>query len=1157
MTRRARSIKLNKNKKSNFLGRVYFSPTFGDRNLVTPASADADYAVLDAAAKTNVLYGEFLNEPVDGLETFGNFRPIHNNSGNWGLDRIDQTNLPLDGKYHFTRVGGGIDVVIVSSGILPNHKEFLLTQGTTRVDTIYDYRFNLPPNHPDYLDFSDPNWQRFYGADFVGHGTHLASIVGGSNVGVAKGVNLWSVKIFNELFETDMGRFVSGLEAVLNWHTTKTSGNPTVLLLTFSDFIVDDDIDLRSVIMNLYNAGVSIISTAGNFNKQVADSPPASYPEVFAVGGSDRNDRFMNPINPNDGSWNLRTSDTRQGSNFGDLDLIAPGHDIRGAWVSLDLRSRIIQPDISPIGEYANISGNSVAAAFAAGVAALYLDGNPGASPSDVYNFLRNSSSRDKIRGLSGLETPNRLLRSIYSQVRFRWDTPEGRILDVSESSPVETYLSAVMIDSDSKEVDVEFSIDSGSLPSGVFLESRTGRIFGNTPEISVSSPGYTLISELSEQEQSFYSDTQTGFVDYTFSVLAETTYGVDTRDFVIRVVDNNNEPVWDTQQPVLLNNLVSADYFKYKNTVNLDLQSYPYVVDMDGDDITFTLLNGDLPPGLVLVSSGLIQGTVGAIYPETITFETSAGTIYRTYQFTVRASDSFESVDRLLEIEVFRDSTNDTAPNWVTFAWDANSIGDFFQGQAVDLQLVVDDPDGDSLLFGESSISDPTVPSANSVNIFWNTPPGITVTPSGRFQGVFTIDDAEGDYYFNVRVSDGWKKSSQVMLFTVSDIDISVLNATASMDWVTEPGNLGEMEETYESTFFVQASTILNKDISYSLIPGAGNLPTGLSLDSNTGLIYGKASPVPVDTTYTFSIRASLVGLSSSFIEGEFSITVKNVWTQDISQIDFKISGLDRYEWYQTVSNVLPSVLNRSTWYRESDYNFSDNWEPFIYIAGGMPVLTESQLVGLLSVQSVNSFPGFPPTYWAPIRVLMGDLKTAVARDLEGNILYEVIYYEILDPNKNVRASEYTEEREFLIKPIEDGVSPVETLPLGQDTVAEDNYINQMPNIYPSSILNWRGKIFEDLGFVNNIERLPRWMKSEQVLGDPSSVLGYIPSVVLVYLKPGTAQNFINILQFINPGILKRGQIIDIDRIIYSEILNPNSPKQRIIKFPPGDIYP
>ncbi len=85
-------------------------------------------------------------------------------AASWGLDRIDQSSLPLDNSYSYSNNGDGVNVYIIDTGIRTTHSQF----GGRAV--------------PAYTSINDG-----YGAQGCHwHGTHVAGTVGGSNVGLPR-----------------------------------------------------------------------------------------------------------------------------------------------------------------------------------------------------------------------------------------------------------------------------------------------------------------------------------------------------------------------------------------------------------------------------------------------------------------------------------------------------------------------------------------------------------------------------------------------------------------------------------------------------------------------------------------------------------------------------------------------------------------------------------------------------------------------------------------------------------------------------------------------------------------------------------------------------------------------------------------------------------
>jgi hypothetical protein len=124
-------------------------------------------------------------------------------NASWGLDRLDQAPLPLDTHFKFPNVGSSVSVYILDSGILASHAEF----GTLSPDgssTVPQTRAQEIYTVPQTDVFSDHGARDGAGTNAsgsgpmdqcLGHGTHIASLVGGVTFGVAKKVSLKSVRV--------------------------------------------------------------------------------------------------------------------------------------------------------------------------------------------------------------------------------------------------------------------------------------------------------------------------------------------------------------------------------------------------------------------------------------------------------------------------------------------------------------------------------------------------------------------------------------------------------------------------------------------------------------------------------------------------------------------------------------------------------------------------------------------------------------------------------------------------------------------------------------------------------------------------------------------------------------------------------------------------
>jgi subtilisin family serine protease len=267
----------------------------------------------------------------------------------WGLDRIDQTALPLSGTYTYNSTGSGVTAYIIDTGIRTAHTQF---GGRAVVG----------------FDAMGGN-----GQDCNGHGTHVAGTVGGSTYGVAKSVRLVAVRVLSCSGSGSNSGVIAGVNYVTSNHT---AGVRAVANMSLGGGV---STALDNAVRNSIADGVTYAIAAGNSNTNASNSSPARVGEAITVGSSTRTD--------------ARSSF----SNFGSVvDIFAPGSSITSAWSTSNTA-------------IATISGTSMAAPHVAGVAARVLQGSPGASPATVRNTIVNAATLNRLSGIpSG--TANRLL---------------------------------------------------------------------------------------------------------------------------------------------------------------------------------------------------------------------------------------------------------------------------------------------------------------------------------------------------------------------------------------------------------------------------------------------------------------------------------------------------------------------------------------------------------------------------------------------------------------------------------------------------------------------------------------------------------------------------------------------------------------------------
>ncbi|MBW4721230.1 S8 family peptidase [Saccharothrix obliqua] len=320
---------------------------YGGRLKFTYTAALRGFAVALGEAQARKLAADPAVEYVeqDGTATATGDQ----NNPTWGLDRIDQKNLPLDKKYTYPNTAPNVTAYVVDTGIHKAHNDF----GGRAVDGY------------DFID-NDSVAQ-----DCNGHGTHVAGTIGSNTYGVAKGVKLVGVRVLNCQGQGEWSQVIAGIDWV-----AKNAVKPAVANMSLGGG-ADSSVD--NAVKRAVASGVTFAVAAGNDNKDACGTSPARTPEAITVNATD-------------------SGDTRSTfSNYGSCtDIFAPGTNITSTWNN---------------GGANTISGTSMATPHVAGVAALYLSGKPSASPAEVGKALVDNTSNGVVRN-PGAGSPNKLLNT-------------------------------------------------------------------------------------------------------------------------------------------------------------------------------------------------------------------------------------------------------------------------------------------------------------------------------------------------------------------------------------------------------------------------------------------------------------------------------------------------------------------------------------------------------------------------------------------------------------------------------------------------------------------------------------------------------------------------------------------------------------------------
>lgn len=379
----------------------------------------------------------------------------------WGLDRIDQKALPLNQSYTYPDTAGqGVTAYIIDTGVRITHSDF---GGRAS----YGY---------DAID-NDNTAQ-----DGHGHGTHVAGTVAGTSYGVAKKAKIVGVRVLDNSGSGTTEQVVAGIDWV-----TRNAVKPAVANMSLGGGV---DTVLDAAVRNSIASGVTYAVAAGNDSSNASNYSPARVTEAITVGSTTNTD--------------ARSSF----SNYGTvLDIFAPGSSITSSWNTSDSATN-------------TISGTSMATPHVAGAAAVYLAGNPTATPAQVSTALTTAATPNVVTN-PGSGSPNRLL-----YVGGGTTTPPG--------PKFENTADYAIADNATVESPVTVSGVSGNAPAALQVPVNIVHTYIGDLQIQLIAPdgsAYTL--------KAFGTGGSSDNINTTYSVNASSEVANGT--WKLRVTDNAN----------------------------------------------------------------------------------------------------------------------------------------------------------------------------------------------------------------------------------------------------------------------------------------------------------------------------------------------------------------------------------------------------------------------------------------------------------------------------------------------------------------------------------------------------------------------------------------------------------------------------------------
>lgn len=288
----------------------------------------------------------------------------------WFLDRLNQPSLPLDGllfaENFNVKEEETVDVYVLDSGIAYEHSQFENRAKYAGYDPVDDYH---------YSTLNTPNYIPQNGRDCNGHGTLVASLIGGKTYGIAKKVNMYSVRVLGCERSAPWSVVLDGLNFIAT--TVANRKRPAIVSMALSGSI---HASLNSAIKTLHDQNVLIVGSVGNTHTNSCISSPANNELILRVGATNINDTIY------------------EYSNYDKcVDIFAPGEQITGASMSCQTCKSVK-------------NGTSLASALVTGIAAVHLSRSPFLNAAFLKQTIIEMSSKDVLKLMPSF-TVNRMAK--------------------------------------------------------------------------------------------------------------------------------------------------------------------------------------------------------------------------------------------------------------------------------------------------------------------------------------------------------------------------------------------------------------------------------------------------------------------------------------------------------------------------------------------------------------------------------------------------------------------------------------------------------------------------------------------------------------------------------------------------------------------------
>lgn len=321
----------------------------------------------------------------------------------WYLDRIDQIGGVLDGAFDRTGGGAGSVIYVMDTGVMASHSEFARANGSRVIGGI-DTTSSVDIGRSICASDNKATAPCFDGFDELptaSHGTSVASIAAGKNIGVAPGALVVSVRVMNERGLATTRTYLDGLDGIIKHAWDRSTPAFHTAIVNISGWVLE-----RLAGTSASGPVVSFASVEKKIREMIGGVDANGNPDpkgrrfLFVVaannvdggcGTSGVIDRFpailgsttdglitVGGMTANNTAWN--------GSCRGGVEVLAPAQSIFSATITgpQDYRGR--RP-------YQR-SGTSFAAPIISGIAARLLSERPDLTPQQLESWIEATPSR-------------------------------------------------------------------------------------------------------------------------------------------------------------------------------------------------------------------------------------------------------------------------------------------------------------------------------------------------------------------------------------------------------------------------------------------------------------------------------------------------------------------------------------------------------------------------------------------------------------------------------------------------------------------------------------------------------------------------------------------------------------------------------------------